>query len=157
MKKLLRFRFRLKLILKFKFKSKSAASVSSSSSSSSTSASSTTSANSRSSSTASAAPDQLPQRWAALPVLVRHGDLDPFAANDSFFLDLQYEASLREKQTRSEVLDRVAEFCQLDRANAEGKKEIMGMRLPAYNARSKAAIDLALPWLLDHSDSCPKS
>ena len=40
----------------------------------------------------------------------------------------------------------MAEFWQLDRANAEAKKEITGIRLPAYNAPAKAAIDLALPW-----------
>ena len=40
----------------------------------------------------------------------------------------------------------MAELCHLDRANAEAKKEIMGMRLLAYHAPAKAAIDLALPW-----------
>ena len=66
--------------------------------------------------------------------------LDPFA-EDIFSLDLQDEASLREKQARSEVLDCLAEFCQLDRSNAEAKKEVMGMMLPVYNALARAAIE----------------
>ena len=77
-------------------------------------------------------------------------DLDPFAEDDNFSLNLQDNAALREKEAHSEVLDRVAEFCQLDTANAEAKKEILGMRLPAYNAPTKTAIVLALPW---HSSS----
>ena len=73
-------------------------------------------------------------------------DLDPFAQDDNFSLNLQDIAALREKEAHSEVLDRVAEFCQLDRANAEAKKEMLGMRLPAYNAPTKTVIVLALPW-----------
>ena len=55
-------------------------------------------------------PAQLPQRRAAFPVLVRHGDLHPFAEEDRLTLDLQDKASLREKQARPEVIDRMAEF-----------------------------------------------
>ena len=44
-----------------------------------------------------------------------------------FSVVLENEAVLREKQARSEVLDPVAKFCGLERANAEAKKEIMGM------------------------------
>ena len=73
-------------------------------------------------------------------------DLYPFAEDDRYSLDLQDEAFLREKQARSEVSDRVEEFCQLERANAEEKKEIMGMKLPVYNVQAKRSIDLALPW-----------
>ena len=51
-----------------------------------------------------------------------------------------------EKQARSEALDRVAEFCKLDRQDSEAKKEIMGMRLPVYNAPAKKSIELSLPW-----------
>ena len=47
----------------------------------------------------------LPQRR-QLPAVVRHRDLDPFAdEDDSFLIDLDNEAFLREKQARSEVLD----------------------------------------------------
>ena len=71
---------------------------------------------------------------------------------ENFSLDLDNEAALREKQARSEALDRVAEFCKLDRQDPEAKKEIMGMRLPAYNAPAKKSIELSLPW---HSSTIP--
>ena len=60
--------------------------------------------------------------------------------------------ALREKQARFEALDKVAEFCQLDRQDAEAKKELKGMRLPVYNAPAKIAIELPLPW---HSSTIP--
>ena len=79
-------------------------------------------------------PVLLPQgQGRPLPVLVRHGDLDSLYGDENFSLDLDNEAALREKQARSEALDRVAEFCKLDRQDTEAKKEIMGMRLPMYN------------------------
>ena len=71
------------------------------------------------------------------------GDLDSLW---NFSLDLDNEAALREKQACSEVLDRVAEFCKLDRQDTEAKKEIMGMRLPVYNAPAKKSIELSLLW-----------
>ena len=49
------------------------------------------------------------------PVLVRRGDLDSPYGDENFSLDLDIEAALREKQARSEALDRMAEFCKLDR------------------------------------------
>ena len=73
-----------------------------------------------------------------LPAVVRHQDRDPFAEDeDSFSIDLDNEVVLREKLARSEVLDRVAEFCGLARANAETTKEVMGMQ---------RAIKLAITW-----------
>ena len=59
---------------------------------------------------------------------------------------------LKEKQARSEALDRVAEFCNLDRQNPQIQKEVMGMRLPAYNAPAKKSIEISLPW---HSSTIP--
>ena len=81
-----------------------------------------------------------------LPVLVRRGDLDSLYGDENFSLDLDIEAALREKQARSEALDRVAEFCKLDRQDTEAKKEIMGIRLPLYNAPAKKLIELSLHW-----------
>ena len=49
-------------------------------------------------------------------------------------------------QARLETLDSLAEFLQLDRQDSEAKEEIMGMRLPVYNAPAKKLIGLALPW-----------
>ena len=61
-------------------------------------------------------PVLLPQgQGRPLPVLVRRGDLDSLYGDENFSLDLDIEAILREKQARSEALDRVAEFCKLDR------------------------------------------
>ena len=78
-----------------------------------------------------------------LPAAVRHRDRDSLAEDDdSYSINLV----LREKQARSEVLDRVAEFCGLARANTETKKEVMGMQRPIYNEQRKRAIELSLPW-----------
>ena len=49
--------------------------------------------------------------------------LDPFNEEDRFSLDLLDEASLREKQARSELPDLVANFCGLERPDAEDKKK----------------------------------
>ena len=49
--------------------------------------------------------------------------------------------TIREKQACSKILDQVAEFCQLEIANAEEKKEITGLRFPVYNASKKRSID----------------
>ena len=57
-----------------------------------------------------------------------------------------------EKQARSEALDRVAEFCNLDSQDPQIQKEVMGMSLPAYNAPAKKSIEISLPW---HSSTIP--
>ena len=81
-----------------------------------------------------------------LPVVVRNRDRDPLAEDeDSFSIDLDNEAVLREKQARLEVLDRVADFCRLTRANAQTTQEVMGMQNPTYNKQKKRAIELSLP------------
>ena len=86
------------------------------------------------------------------PVLVhvRRGDLDSLYGEENFSLVLDNEAALREKQALSEALDRVAEFCKLDRQDPEAKREIMGMRLRAYNAPARKSIELN--W---HSSTIP--
>ena len=52
-------------------------------------------------------PVQSPQRR-QLPVVVPHRDMDPFTEeDDSFLIDLENGPILREKEARSEVLDKV--------------------------------------------------
>ena len=68
------------------------------------------------------------------------------SSSSSSVSNLENEAFLRETQARSEALDRVVEFCQLERTNAESKKVIMGMQRLIYNVPKKRAIELALPW-----------
>ena len=98
-------------------------------------------------------PVLLPQgQGRPLPVLTRRGDLDSLFEDENFSLDLDKEAALREKQARSEALDKVAEFCKLDRQDSDAKREVMGMRLPVYNAPARKSIELSLPW---HSSTIP--
>ena len=86
------------------------------------------------------------------PVLARRDDLDPLLNEEEFSVDLDNEAVLKEKQARSEILDRVAEFFNLDRQDPQIQKDFMGMRLPAYNAPAKKSIEISLPW---HSSTIP--
>ena len=84
-----------------------------------------------------------PQDHANFPVLVPQGQghrqglgrtvVDSLFNEEEFSVDLDNEAVLKEKQARSEVLDKVAKFCNLDRQDPQIQKEVMGMRLPAYN------------------------
>ena len=80
------------------------------------------------------------------PVVVRCDDIDSLFNEEEFSIDVDNEAVLREKQAHSEALDRVAEFCNLDRQDPQIQKEVMGMRLPAYNAPAKKSIEISLPW-----------
>ena len=84
--------------------------------------------------------------------MVRLDDIDSFFNEEEFSVDLDNEAVLKEKQARSEVLDKVAEFCNLNRQDPQIQKEVMGMRLPAYNAPAKKSIEISLPW---HSSTVP--
>ena len=80
--------------------------------------------------------------------MVRHDSLfieDEFSITDS-------EAVLKEEQARSEVLDTVAKFCNHDRQDPQIQKEVMGIRLPAYNAPAKKSIKISPPW---HSSAFP--
>ena len=86
------------------------------------------------------------------PVLARRDDLDSLFNEEEFSVDLDNEAVLKEKQASSEVLDKVAEFCNLNRQDPQIRKEVMGMRLPAYNAPAKKSIEISLPW---HSSTIP--
>ena len=86
------------------------------------------------------------------PVVVRRDDLDSLYNEEEFSIDVDNEAVLRDKQAHSESLDRVAEFCNLDRQDPQIQKEVMGMRLPAYNAPAKKSIEISLPW---HSSTIP--
>ena len=79
------------------------------------------------------------------PVVVRRDDLDSLL-DEKFSVDLDNEAVLKEKQARSEILDKIAEFCNLNRQDPRVQKEVMGMRLPAYNAPTKKSIEISLPW-----------
>ena len=87
------------------------------------------------------------------PVVVRRDDIDSLFNEDEFSIDLNNEAVLKEKQLAcSEVLDKVAKFCNLDRQDPQIQKEVTGMRLPAYNAPAKKSIEISLPW---HSSTVP--
>ena len=79
------------------------------------------------------------------PVVVRRDDLDSLL-DEEFSVDLDNEAVLKEKQAHSEILDKIAEFCNLNRQDPRVQKEAMGMRLPAYNAPTKKSIEISLPW-----------
>ena len=54
--------------------------------------------------------------------------------------------SLIVKQARSELLDRVANFCELERGDTEEQKRVMGTKRPLYLDRARSTINLALPW-----------
>ena len=98
-------------------------------------------------------PVLLPQgQGRPLPILARRGDLKSLFEDENFSLDLDNEAALREKQACSAALDKVAEFCKLDRQDSDAKREVMGMRLPGYNAPARKSIALSLPW---HSSTIP--
>ena len=94
-------------------------------------------------------PVLVPQGQGQRPVLgrpvVRRDDLDSLL-DEEFSIDLDNEAVLKEKRARSEVLDKIAEFCNLNRQDPRVQKEVMGMRLPAYNAPTKKSIEVSLPW-----------
>ena len=79
------------------------------------------------------------------PVVVRRDDIDSLFNEEEISIYLDNEAVLTEKQARSEALDRVAEFCNLDRQDPQIQKEVMGMRLPAHNAPAKKSIEISLP------------
>ena len=55
-------------------------------------------------------------------------------------------ASLIAKQARSELLDRVANFCELGRGDTEEQKRVMGTKRPLYHDPARSTINLALPW-----------
>ena len=86
------------------------------------------------------------------PVVVPHDDLDSLYNEEEFSIDVDNEAVLREKQARSEALDRVVEFCNLDRQDPQTQKEVKGMRLPPYNTPTKKSIEISLLW---HSSTIP--
>ena len=60
------------------------------------------------------------------PLLARRDDLDSLFNEEEFSVDLDNEAVLKEKQARSEVLDKVAEFCNLNRQDPQIQKEVVG-------------------------------
>ena len=60
------------------------------------------------------------------PVLARRDDFDSLFNEEEFSVDLDNEAVLKEKQAGSEVLDKVAEFCNLNRQDPQIQKEVVG-------------------------------
>ena len=57
------------------------------------------------------------------------------------------EATLIAKQARSELPDRVANFCALERErDPEEQKRVMGMKRRYYHDPARATINLAFPW-----------
>ena len=51
------------------------------------------------------------------------------------------EASLIAKQARSELLDQVANFCELERGDPDDQRKVMGMNPPAYHDLARASIN----------------
>ena len=86
------------------------------------------------------------------PVMVRLDVIDSLFTEDEFSI-IDNEAVLKEEQARSEDLDTVAEFFNRDRQDPQIQKEVMGIRLPAYNAPARKSIKISLPW---HSSAFPK-
>ena len=70
-------------------------------------------------------------------------DIDSLCNEEEFSIDLDNEAVLKEKQARSEVLDKVTKFCNLDRQDPQIQKEA---------ARAKKSIEIPLPC---HSSTIP--
>ena len=98
-------------------------------------------------------PVLLPQgQGRPLLVLAHRGDLYSLYGDENFSLGLDNEAALREKQARSEALDKMAEFCKLDRQDSDAKREVMSMSLPVYSAPARKSIELSLLW---HSSTIP--
>ena len=50
------------------------------------------------------------------------------------------------KQARSELLDQVANFCELKRGDPEDHRKVMGINRPAYHDPARILINLTLPW-----------
>ena len=82
----------------------------------------------------------------APPRLLVQDHQDPHAEEDKLSVDILDEASLREKQARSELLDRVAKFCDLKRTDSEDTTKVLRMSNSPYHAPVAAPINLALPW-----------
>ena len=84
------------------------------------------------------------------PVVVRCDDIDSLFNEEEFSIDVDNEAVLREKQAHSEALDRVAEFCNLDRQDPQIQKEVMGYQhiMPLLrNPLRFPCLGTALPFL----------
>ena len=60
------------------------------------------------------------------PVVAQRDDIDSLFNEEEFSIDLDNEAVLKEMQAHSEALDRVAEFCNLDRQDPQIHKDVMG-------------------------------
>ena len=58
--------------------------------------------------------------------MVQRDDIDSLLNEEEFSVDLDNEAVLKETQARSEVLDKVAEFCNLDRQDPQIQKRGYG-------------------------------
>ena len=56
------------------------------------------------------------------------------------------EADLIAKQARSELLDRVVSFCELEREDTKEQKQVMGVKHPLYHDPARSTINLGLPW-----------
>ena len=56
------------------------------------------------------------------------------------------ESSLIAKQVRSEYLDRMAAYCELERGDPEEQRRVMGIQLLLYHDPSRASINMALLW-----------
>ena len=87
------------------------------------------------------APARFPQPQAAPPqrvIGVPSESLDEDRLSDF----PESETSLIAKQARSEYLDLVAAYCQLERGDPKEQRRVMGMQHPLYHNPSRATINL---------------
>ena len=89
------------------------------------------------------APAYFPQAQAAPPRGARRVPSESLLDEDRL---LDFSESVASLIAQSELLDRVANFCELERGETEAQKRVMGMKRPFYHDPARATINLALPW-----------
>ena len=90
-------------------------------------------------------PAYFPQPQATHPRGVRRVPSESF--DEDWLSDFpESEASLIAKQAQSELLDRIVNFCELERGDTEEQEWVMGMKRLVYHDLARATINLALPW-----------
>ena len=89
------------------------------------------------------APAYFPQPQAAPPRGARRVPSESLLDEDRRSDFPESEASLIANQALSELLDRVANFCELERGNTEEQKRVMDMKHSLYHDPARATITLA--------------
>ena len=91
------------------------------------------------------APAYVPQPQAAPPQGAKR--VFPESLDEDRLSDFpECEVSLIAKQAQSELLDRVANFCELESGDTEEQKRVVGMKRPLYHDPARYTINLSLPW-----------